>query len=76
MRKPPYRFVAREGMYAGTTFVYPDEATIVSYNTENPLTYFVSPAWRPDGPVPIASAHSMDGVSYAAFEALPEATEA
>ena len=47
MRTPPYRFTATEGMYAGTTFVYPDHDVVISYRTESPDHYFRTPSFRP-----------------------------
>ena len=42
----PYRYTATEGMYAGTTFVYPDEHSVISYLTDGPAYYFRTPPYR------------------------------
>ncbi len=71
-RIPPYRFVATEGMYAGTTFVYPDQHTVISYNTDEPGWYFRSPAYRPGNLLMQTTRHIMTPEDLARLNAYPE----
>jgi hypothetical protein len=42
----PYRYVAREGMYTGTTFVYYPHDRIITYRTEDPQSSITQPRVR------------------------------
>ena len=73
MKTPPYRFVARDGMYAGTTFVYPDYDVVISYRTESPDHYFRTPSYRAAGNFELLSSrHVMTAERLAEFNSYPE----
>ena len=74
VRTPPYRFVARDGMYAGTTFVYPDYDVVISYRTETPDHYFRTPSYRPGSNTPLSSRYTMTAERLAEFNSYPEET--
>jgi hypothetical protein len=66
----PYRFVATGGMYEGTTFVYLDTRTVVTYRTDSPTCYFrtvSAESWemRPPG------RYEMTPEALVRFEAIP-----
>lgn len=70
----PYRFVATEGMYEGTTFVYLASGVVVSYDTDSPTRYF----WTPPtarlsgtGLILFPTSHEMTPEKFAEFEAVP-----
>lgn len=42
----PYRHRAEDGLYAGTTFIYYEDGSAVTYSTRNPVTYWITPPRR------------------------------
>ena len=73
MSEFPYRFVAADGMYAGTTFIYLRDRSVISYQTDSPSHYFVT--WPADMGGPMAGEsrrHDMTPEALARFSAIPE----
>ena len=71
----PYRFVATEGMYAGTTFVYLASGAVISYKTDSPAAYFRTPPERDFSglrPMLWPTRHDMTPEDLARFEAIRE----
>ena len=73
----PYRFVATEGMYEGTTFVYLASGAVISYETTSPTRYFRTPpepAFGKMRPILHSTRHEMTPEALARFNAIPERT--
>ena len=69
----PYRFRATEGLYEGTTFVYPGDGTVVSYVTADPRVYWVTQ----ERARTLADSHRypLSAGRLAVFEAIPTREE-
>lgn len=70
MTKLPYRFRCAEGMHAGWTFVYYEHGSVVSYRTENPRVYHLTPP-HSEGTVVLSSAREMTPYWLDVFESVP-----
>lgn len=71
MTEFPYRFIATEAPHAGTTFIYPNDRIVISYNTDNPSHYFRTPSYRPGKNTPLSTRHEMTPEALERFEAIP-----
>ena len=70
----PYRFVAADGMYEGTTFVYLASGAVISYKTDSPARYFRTPptsGFAGMRPILQSTRHEMTPEALARFEAIP-----
>ena len=67
----PYRFVATEGMYEGTTFVYLTSGAVISYKTDSPACYHRTGPDLGGGWPRRSSRHDMTPEDLAGFEATP-----
>lgn len=71
MTEFPYRFVVRDGLHAGMTFVYLDSCYVYSYPTERPDRYFRTEAFGP-AYRRLTEPRPMTARVYFAFNAIPE----
>lgn len=69
----PYRFRAEDGLYAGTTFVYPGDGTVVSYSTASPEEYWITRERART--LADASHYPMTPQRLARYEAIPTRDE-
>ena len=67
----PYRFVATDGMYEGTTFVYQADGIVISYETGTPSHYFWAGPPSAPGEQRVCSRYAMTPHALARFEAIP-----
>ena len=68
----PYRAVAEDGLYAGTTFIYQADGSVVEYRTASPDCYFRTGPSSVSAPLAGRTARFvMTPEALARFESVP-----